>query len=346
MPDKNILKKKAELILSGRIVLDRGVIPPFPLSRSTAGPGAGTTGIVLGFNGTRVKLEATREPDASEFLLVPAEKENEVEEHGGKYRLLKNGELFLEGVELIPTLMHAPEQAFINLDARCRFGCLFCASPHLKNYHPISPERWVQHIRETAREKELKAIAITSGVPGTVEENIRDFVYVIEGVRDLGVPIGVEPYVETEGQIVRLKEAGADEIKLNIQSFDRDIFRVICPNLDYDNILRMLRKAVEVFGRNRVTSNIIIGFGETDENVLEGVESLAKMGVAATIRTLHITPLNRPILEKVLNVEPVTTKRLLGLRDAQERIFRDYGIDTREFRTMCFACKGCDLEVF
>ena len=333
-----LLKKKAELIISGKIVLEKGVIPNFPLSHSTAGPGAGTTGIVLGFGDTRVKLEASRNSDASEFHLVPSEEK-------GLYSILKNGSLFIDGVKLIPTIMHAPEQAFINLDARCRFGCLFCASHHLKNYNPISPERWVEHIRKAAMEKNLKAIAITSGIPGSVEDNIQDFIRVIERIKDPGIPIGVEPYVETEEQIVRLKRAGADEIKLNIQSFDREIFKVISPGLNYEHILRMLKKAVEVFGKNRVTSNIIIGFGESDENVIDGVEYLANMGVAAIIRTLHLNPLNRSVLEKVVDIQPITTERLIKLREAQARIFQKYGIDTQQFRTMCFVCKGCDLEV-
>ncbi len=339
MPDYETLKKKAELILNGTIVLDREVTPPFPFSRSTAGPGAGSPALILGFDGTRVKLEVSRKKDASAFGLIPGESE-------GSYRILKGQEIFIENVKLIPTLMHAPEQAFINIDARCGLGCLFCASPHLKNYRPLPPARWVELIRESAESGKLKAIALTSGVPDTIEENIQDFVYILEQVRDLGVPMGVEPCVENREQIQRLKNAGASELKLNIQSWDRDIFEIICPDLDYDNILRMLELGVEIFERNRVTSNIIIGFGEADENVLEGVEALAEMGVAATIRTLRLDFYNRPILSKALRLEPITRERLLHLREEQRRIFLKHGIDTRFFRTMCFPCKACDLEVF
>ena len=65
-------------------------------------------------------------------------------------------------------------------------------------------------------------------------------------------------------QIDRLKEAGADEIKLNLETFDPEIFKKVCGELDLDWIMEALEHAVEVFGRGKVTSNIIIGMGESD----------------------------------------------------------------------------------
>jgi len=349
-----IFEKKSELILDGTIVLDRNLILPFPLSRSTAGPGVGSHGLILGFHGTRVKLQASRKEGESIFKLIPmkgGELEDSEKGPGRRadnriFTVQKHSKVFLEKVTLIPTVMHAPEQAFINIDARCKFGCLFCTSPLIKNYRRLTNERWIHRIREAASKGKVNAIAITSGIPNSEEENIADFVTILEGVGELELPMGVEPYVENSDQIRMLREAGATELKLNIQSWDQNIFKLVCPDLDQDNILAMLEHGVKTFGKNLVTSNIIIGFGERDDNVLDGVETLAGMGVAATIRSLHLNPINEPRLRRVVRLSEITPMRLLSLQKRQRKIFQDNGIKPQQFKSMCFPCKGCDLEPF
>ena len=69
MLSDEVVAKKAELINYGKIYIPKGVALPFYPSRSTAGPGAGKPGLVLGFNGTRVKLHIVRD-DAVIFKLV------------------------------------------------------------------------------------------------------------------------------------------------------------------------------------------------------------------------------------------------------------------------------------
>jgi biotin synthase-related radical SAM superfamily protein len=51
--------------------------------------------------------------------------------------------------------------------------------------------------------------------------------------------------------------------ELNIETFNRAIFQKVCKRKDYDLILRSIEHAVQIFGKGRVTSNIIIGIGRT-----------------------------------------------------------------------------------
>ncbi len=358
MDHKNLLKK-AELLTCSAIVLDRSVQLPFPLSRGSAGPGAGSNTIVLEFGGTRANLMAIRETvgnNETPFKLLPSDplsnslapdSNTETEQSiDPQFRILKDDKPFLHDVRVVRTLIHAPDQAFINIDARCQYRCLFCSSPHLKNYKRISNDRWISIIRDAANSGRIRSIALTSGIPGTIEENVRDFEDIIQGVSDLGLPIGVEPYIQEPEHVQRLYDSGASELKLNVETWDRKIFREICPDLDLDRIIQTLEHGIEIYGKNRVTSNIIIGFGESDENVVDGIESLARMGVAANIRILHLNQYNREPLEKIRRVEPIIIERLLFLRNEQIRIFRAYDIHPEEFRTMCFPCKGCDLEPY
>lgn len=346
----DLLRKKAELLRAGTIVLDRNLALPFPLSRSSAGPEVGTRNILLDLWGSthpsdhpmRVKLKASRGRGTSSFLLT--RKDDPGTGAGEGLVIMRGSELFLTDVVPIRTPIHAPDQAFINIDAGCRYRCLFCTSYDLPRYRRKDNEWWISTIRAQAAAGAIRSIAITSGIPGSIEDSISDFIQIIKGVADLGLPIGVEPYVESVHQLQSLRDAGASELKLNIQSWDPEIFHRICPGLDRDHIQLMLSEGVRIFGRNRVCSNMIMGFGETDKTIIEGIRHLASMGVAVHLRHLHVNPGNRERLREAVAVEPMDLDRWIGLRNHQQSIFREFGIDVSGFRTMCFPCGGCDLD--
>ncbi|UCG70545.1 MAG: radical SAM protein [Thermoplasmata archaeon] len=334
--------KKAELIHYGAIYVPDSIKLPYPLSSSTAGPGAGKSALTISFEGARLKLGVTRDRN-SKFSL----RENET-----GYQILKDKEVFIPYVEIIPTLLHAPNQAFVNLQDGCIYNCEFCATPELidEQRKAKSSDQVLNMIMEASENKDFQSVAITSGIVGSPEEILNEMIGVIEKVKkNLGdVNIGVEPYVIEQEDIDRLHSAGATEIKINIETFDRNIFEKVCPELDYDHILNMLEYAVKVFGKGKVTTNLIIGLGETDENVLEGVEYFAKIGIVAVIRVLRINDYNYARLVMALrrDLEKVAPDRMINLALKQKEILNKYGLSTRSFETMCHKCGCCDIVPF
>jgi biotin synthase-related radical SAM superfamily protein len=338
--DLSAVEKKAILICGGDVKVHKDFRPPYRLSRSTAGPGAGSSSLVLAFDGLRVKKNISREQ--GEFELV--ERENE-------RSLLWKGKQFIDDLEIQPVLYHSPEQAFFNLGQECIYDCAFCTSPRLSKdvTKDLDPDKVVELILEAERKGGMKAVAFTSAVVGSIQMTVDRMVYVVEKIRRAlpDMPIGVEPYVESFEDIDRLKEAGADEIKINIESFDSRIIERVCPKLELERQLELLRYAVNVFGRGKVTSNIIIGLGETDRNVLEGVQALASIGVVPTIRVLKVNSTNQSALENALGeLEPVTPERLLHLILEAKLILLTYGLSTNTYYTMCHECRCCDLVPF
>ena len=340
MEEDSLARKKAELLTGGVVKVSPDFRPPFPLSRSTAGPGAGSVGAVLCFGGTRVKKSISSEE--GEFELV---------ERDGGYVLLKGGQEFLDRVELQPTLYHCPEQAFFNLATQCIYSCRFCTSPRLDKRitKDLSVDRILAMIGDAADKGLLKAVAFTSAVVATPQETVDRMAEAVRRTREMlpGIPIGVEPYVDSLDQIDQLRAAGADEIKLNIETFDRELFEKVCGEQDFDWILEAIGHAVEVFGRGKVTSNLIVGMGESDESALEGVEALAYKGCIAILRPLRLNELNRAAMEEAVGkVEPITADRLLRLAREHRAILERHGLDTRTLRTMCQECRCCDLVPF
>ena len=336
----SVARKKAELLAGGPVRIHDDFRLPFLPSRSTAGPGAGSVSIVFGFGNTRAKKPISR--DIGEFELV-------VSNQG--LLIAKDGKPFIKDVVLIPTLLHAPHQAFVNMDSACVLGCKFCASPKLEKglTKGLTDEKIVSMILDASRREGFESVSLTSGVPDSPGMTAKRMAGVVRKVRERlpDAPIGVEPYLTRPDEADLLKDSGADEIKLNIETFDRDIFERICPNRDFDTILHVINHSCGVFGRNRVCSNIIFGLGETDDNVLEGVKVLANMGAVATLRALRRNEYNVDELEKSLGqLTPVTAERMLLLARNEKKILRNHRLSTLVFKTMCHSCLSCDIVPF
>jgi biotin synthase-like enzyme len=335
-------RKKAELIHSGEIFVPDSVELPFPLSSSTAGPGAGKRALALSFGETRIKLGVTKDKSV-EFSLL---------KNGDKYQILKEGDIFIKDVEIIPTLLHAPNQAFINLMDGCIYSCEFCATPRLEGEEKKikSSDQAIKMILEASKNKDFQSVAITSGIIDSPEETLDQIIEVVKNVKEnLGdVEIGVEPYVLIHKDIDRLYEAGATEIKINIETFNREIFERICPDLFYDHIIEMLKYSVAVFGRGKVTTNIIIGLGESDENVLAGLEFFAEQGIVPVIRVLRINDKNYFRIVNALghDIKKVSPERMIRLAEGQKEALEKHGLSTGTFDTMCHACGCCDIVPF
>jgi len=332
--------KKAQLLVGGTVRIPKDLRLPFKLSRSTAGPGAGHATLVFSFGGTRAKKTVSREE--GEFELVTAD---------SGFKLLRDGDVFLEDVNIVPTLLHAPYQAFVNIESSCVFDCKFCNSPVLpqnatKN---LTDDKIVEMVIEASKAPDFESVAFTSAVPTDRTTTVKRMATLVARIRELlpDVPIGVEPYATRPDEIEMLKDAGADEMKINIESFDRDIFERVCGKMDFDQILHALNHSGEVFGRNRVCSNIIFGLGESDDNVLEGVAVLANMGVVAALRALRTDELNAQRLREAIgDVEPVSAERMIRLAKEQKTILMRYGLSPLEFKTMCHSCLSCDIVPF
>lgn len=331
---------KADLLAGGPVRLPDGFRLPFPASRSTAGPGAGRSSAVFSFGGTRAKKNISR--DSGEF---------ELGSRGGVLSLTRSGEPFIDGVELVPTLMHAPYQAFVNIESACVYDCKFCNSPRLQHdaTKNLTDDRIIEMVLDASSKDGFQSVAFTSAVAQSASMTVKRMAGLVRRVRaELpDVPVGVEPYATRPDEVDMLKDAGATEIKLNIETFDRDIFEKVCGDMDLDHILHAINHAGEVFGRNMVCSNVIFGLGESDENVLEGVKVLANMGAVATLRALRIDEMNIAALEQSLGkLEPVSADRMLRLAVEEKAILERHGLSTLGFKTMCHACLSCDIVPF
>ena len=207
--------------------------------------------------------------------------------------------------------------------------------------HVKSKEEVLSIIDEVLRAGNLTAISLTSGVETSIEGEVERVLKLLPALKKYNVPIGVSVY-PTEGCSRKFYEAGVSEVKYNVETMDSEIFQKVCGDLSLDYILDKLKDAVTIFGKNRVFSNFIIGLGESDDSVRDGVETLAKMGVIPVLRPVNPHPLR---VGDCFTERP-SPERLLKLAKIEAEILKKYGLNPGLARTMCLKCTGCDLVPF
>ena len=316
---------KALLISIGNGDVDPSLLPEELKTVATAGPGAGGTSFFISDGQHRVRLSLNKE---SSLKIVPWRDGVAVRKEG---RIIAYGKFELP-------LCHCPEQAYITVSERCIFDCKFCPVP-LLNGRVKTIEEILAMVECASKNGDLKAISLTSGVAESPEKEVEYMTRIVRALaQHYDLPIGVSVY-PTDNSSEKLFAAGACEIKYNVETMDPAIFERVCPGLSLDSIVSSLEKAVPVFGKNHVSSNFIIGLGENDSCVEQGVEILAAMGVIPNLRPISAHPLRKG---EIL-VDRPDSYRLMKLTRINKAALQHHGLDVRKARTMCLPCMGCDL---
>jgi biotin synthase-related radical SAM superfamily protein len=313
------LRMKARLLAAGTARMTGMGAAPY-ISQSTAGPGAGGGGSVF-FSTGKGRVRLSLDPKGPvEIMHIGA----------GKAVLKMNGQEIEGYLQLVA--LHCPRQAYITLSSGCIYHCRYCEVPAVKagRKTPAQIETMVESVSDR-----IDAISITSGVLHDVAEEEDYTVEVVRRLSRFGIPVGVSIF-PGEHSAERLHDSGVAEVKFNIEATTPEIFARMCPGLDWDQVWRALERSVPLFGRGHVFSNLILGLGETDEEVKTCIRVLCDKGVIPVLRPLtpagELQSWHRPPAE-----------RLARLFFIHKAALKKAGLDPRSAVSMCVACTGCDL---
>jgi len=290
------------------------------IEQSRAGPGAGRAGSVFFSDGdTRVRLSVDENSPVKIHCF-------------GKGRAeLTFGDIRISGF-IEPVGWHCPKQAYITVSEGCIFGCRFCTVPKQKGRikSPDTIEKMVSAVADR-----IECISLTSGVMGSPKEDENRVIEVIKRLKKFELPIGVSIY-PTEETPERLFDLGVSEVKFNLETATDALFKEICPGPKREEIWDALIRSVEIFGKNRVFSNVILGLGETDSEMEKCITELCENGIIPVIRPL--TPSG-----ELENLKRPSAKRILEIAEYHKEALKKAGLDTTEALSMCTRCTGCDL---
>ncbi|MDV0443650.1 radical SAM protein [Methanorbis rubei] len=309
---------KAQLLEVGTVKLTGADATEYE-SKSTAGPGAGGRGSVFfSYEGHRVRLAVAEDSPIT------------IRHIGGGTVMLTYGCIEVLG-KLEKPGSHCPGQAYITISGSCIYHCRYCPVPG-----NAAPTKSIDEIVTLVKNAgDIHAISLTSGVVGTVEEEEKRALDAVLALKQFNLPIGVSIY-PVAGTAQRLHEAGAGEVKFNLETATPELFKEMCPGMDRDLINAELDEAVTLFGKNHVFTNLIFGLGETDDEMKAAIDEVCRRGIIPTLRPFSpaadLKDLPRPGF-----------KRFMNLYKHHRAALAANGLDTAKAETMCIACTGCDM---
>ena len=144
--------------------------------------------------------------------------------------------------------------------------------------------------------------------------------------------------------LTELRDAGADSIGIHVESLDDDVRRRWMPgkaSVPLTQYRAAWREAVRVFGRNQVSTYLLVGLGEDPDELVAGLPELIEMGVypfvvpfrphAGTL-AVDVDGVSAPRRDVVEKVVPRVAKelQLAGMRGADQK-------------AGCAACGACSV---
>lgn len=196
------------------------------------------------------------------------------------------------------TVAYSNECALKDKGLDCKFCNINATKSRFADLQGIAwkSAKQIAETYQAAREEGYESITITGGfIPERRE--VEYYIDVAEAIRDL---TGLDDFGGTAcvgapadlDVIDKYKEAGYRAISSNMEIWDENIFKTICPGKDQicggrQNWINALKHEVEVFGKGRVRSFFVAGI-EPKSTLLEGIEYLASIGVVAI--PLHWIP--------------------------------------------------------
>ncbi len=243
-------------------------------------------------------------------------------------------------------LVHGTDCLSTTVDQTCIYWrdgrqCKFCGIELSLEYDTTikrkSPEQLVEVTRATKDEGRANHMTLTIGSQDTPAEECAILSETVRSIKEqFDIPIHVQTEPVEKMHMEELFASGVDTIGIHIESFDKDIMKKICPGksgIYYDGVWQ---SAVDIFGRDQVSSFVIAGLGETDENIIQGCEMLSSIGIVP-----FVVPL-RPIAKTPLaDWSPPLPERMIPLYRRIGEIMKRNGVSPLRNRAGCVRCGCC-----
>jgi lipoic acid synthetase len=171
---------------------------------------------------------------------------------------------------------------FMILGDICTRRCPFCDVGHGRPLAPDAEEP--RHLAETIAKLRLKYVVITSVDRDDLKDGgAQHFVDCIRAVRELSPQTTIEVLVpDFRGRLDRALEillaAPPDVMNHNLETVPR-LYRAARPGGDYRHSLKLLQEFRKAVSAVPTKSGLMVGLGETDEEILQVMRDLRAHGV-------------------------------------------------------------------
>ncbi|MBX5326722.1 MAG: radical SAM protein [Candidatus Bathyarchaeia archaeon] len=194
---------------------------------------------------------------------------------------------------------------------KCTANCGFC--PQARNSKSradmLSRVTWpafltlqvIEGIAKAVEQDRIKRVCIQALNYPTVFD---DVLCIVSNIRSkCHVPISISCQPINDDTMKKLATAGVDRIGIPLDAATREIFEKIKGKAArgpyvWEKQLETLGNAVKIFGKNNVSTHLIVGLGETEKEMAEIIQRCVDMGVFPSL--FAFTPISGTTLERCL----------------------------------------------
>lgn len=193
----------------------------------------------------------------------------------------------------------------------------------------------------------VKHMVMTTGTPSTPDRGAAimvDSVQAVKAAVNIPIQVQIEPPDRMEW-FDALKQSGADTLSMHLEAVSDEVRKAIMPGkatVPVSDYLTAFDAAVRVFGRGQVSTYIIAGLGDTQQDIVEMSRVLIQRGVYP-----FVVPFV-PIAGTPLESHPVPSAQFM--QDVLKPIgamLREADLLSKDMKAGCGKCGACStLKTF
>lgn len=187
----------------------------------------------------------------------------------------------------------------------CTRGCRFCAVKTRRNGQPIDPEE-PRKVAEMVTQLNLEYIVVTSvDRDDIIDGGASHFAACVRELKsrqsDLLVEILIGDFQGNRADVATICESTPDVIAHNIETVRRLTPKVRDPRANYHQSLDVLRMVKEITPAIVTKSSIMVGLGETEDEVVETLADLRRVNCEIVTFGQYLQPTSKhlPVVEYV-----------------------------------------------
>jgi len=206
---------------------------------------------------------------------------------------------------------------FMVMGSICTRGCRFCAVNTSRNGNPLDPEE-PRNVAVAISEMELDYVVVTSVDRDDLPDGgAGHFAACIEEIHELNpstmVEVLVPDFSGSSDLLSKVVEAKPEVLAHNVECVDRFTRTVRDPRAGYTQSLEVL-KAAKQLGADYTKSSIMVGLGESREEMITCMQDLRSVGVDFLTVGQYLRPSEKHLaLQRYVTPEEFLEYEELGL---------------------------------
>jgi radical SAM protein (TIGR04043 family) len=222
--------------------------------------------------------------------------------------------------------------------------CAFCGIELTRGEQTIPVKTPAQLAEVCTAARDLDGAVDVTLTTGSINRRDRGALYIsrcaaaIKEASGLPIQVQFEP-PDDPAVLEQVRDAGVDAVGIHIETFDPEVLarvaagKAVC---GIEGYFRCWERAVEVFGRGRVSTYVILGMGERPELIEEGCARAIELGVYP-----FVVPL-RPVPGTLLEDSPAPDPGYVAsIYRSVAAMLADAGLDHVEAQAGCARCQAC-----